>query len=193
MLTTLGFSLTISPNLISESDPDLSIKINKFWSWAFQPISLTAMALSFVLIPRRNDWVRKFLIGQYFVYAILPTLFSVVVNKSLSSVLQLLVYSSILPLVLRVRANIAVLEDKVLADFLSEEVFNGGVMASLAQLTFLLFSSVQCERSENDWRQCNRTLYSQTGLGKIVSLYIMSKIIFSIFPEVDLERREEDR
>lgn len=133
------------------------------------------------------------MIGQYFVYAILPTLFSVVVNKSLSSVLQLLVYSSILPLVLRVRANIAVLEDKVLADFLSEEVFNGGVMASLAQLTFLLFSSVQCERSENDWRQCNRTLYSQTGLGKIVSLYIMSKIIFSIFPEVDLERREEDR
>ena len=68
----------------------------------------------------------------------------------------------------RRRSRIAKLTDKDLSRFLTNDVVMGGVIIGLGQLTFLMFASIQCDNGNfidevDDWRQCNRTLYSSAG------------------------------
>lgn len=65
------------------------------------------------------------------------------------------------------------------------------------QLTFLTFGAMQCYFSleepevgegEKNWRQCERTLFSQTGLGEIVFAFLTIKFISAISPTHILER-----
>ncbi|GMI18350.1 hypothetical protein TrLO_g7895 [Triparma laevis f. longispina] len=56
-------------------------------------------------------------------------------------------------------------------------------------LAFLMFASIQCENSNSDdWRQCNRTLISQTGLSFMIALYAIIKILSGVVPEHILEK-----
>ena len=72
-----------------------------------------------------------------------------------------------------------------------------------AQLGFLIFSSIQCDfeiqhskygdgsdpnPNGPNWKACKRTLYSQTGLGIRVVIYIAGKIISGIAPPRILDR-----
>ncbi|GMH88119.1 hypothetical protein TL16_g11064 [Triparma laevis f. inornata] len=102
----------------------------------------------------------------------------------------------------KVRFLIARQPDTELSDFLTNVVLKGGVFIGLAQLAFLIFSAIQCEGEvdklgkcrkwdENhkeyevpcDWRQCNRTLYAQTGLGMMVAVYVGVKIVSGLAPK----------
>ena len=51
-----------------------------------------------------------------------------------------------------------------------------------------MFSSIQCEGTVDNWRLCNRTLYSQTGLGAMVWLYFLIKVVSSLAPNNLLEK-----
>ena len=93
----------------------------------------------------------------------------------------------------RVRSKIATLADKDLHDFLTQIVLKEGVFFGLAQLGFLMFSSIQCDgnldKTEVDhWENCNRTLYSQTALGIFVVIYLIIKITSGIAPVRLLEK-----
>ena len=67
-----------------------------------------------------------------------------------------------------------------------------GFLVGLAQMTFLAFSSIQCdgeaEIEGKDWKSCTRSLYSQTGLGGMVSTYIVAKLISGIAPKSYLDK-----
>ncbi|GMH88692.1 hypothetical protein TrST_g13661 [Triparma strigata] len=107
----------------------------------------------------------------------------------------------------KVRSCIARQPDQELSDFLTEVVLKGGVFIGLAQLAFLIFRAIQCKGEvremercvawdENhqeyeikcDWRQCNRTLFAQTGLGMMVTIYIGVKIISGLAPKRILDK-----
>ncbi|GMH63274.1 hypothetical protein TL16_g03669 [Triparma laevis f. inornata] len=89
---------------------------------------------------------------------------------------------------LRVRLRIARLEDKQLSEFLAEKVIKDGFFMGFAQLGFLTFSSIQCEAEEDHWSDCNRTLYSQTGLGFMVVIYTAITLISGLAPKRILEK-----
>ncbi|GMI10466.1 hypothetical protein TrVE_jg3991 [Triparma verrucosa] len=81
-----------------------------------------------------------------------------------------MVWVALFYLSFRVRRRIARLSDKDLNDLLTHVVLKGGVLITMAQLAFLVFSSVQCESEMNyaaggTFKNCNRTLYAQTGIG----------------------------
>lgn len=64
---------------------------------------------------------------------------------------------------------------------------------TLAQLTFLIFSSIQCHASQDSsnfefWMECNRTLFAQTGLGLIVVLFMGIRIVSGVAPKYIVER-----
>lgn len=88
-----------------------------------------------------------------------------------------------------IRSAIANLSDQRLSDYLTKDVFNhGGVLIGLAQLAFLIFSSIQCKRQTDNIYKCNGTLYSQTGLGGVVAIYTIIKIISGIAPKHLVEK-----
>ena len=95
---------------------------------------------------------------------------------------------------LRVRKRIARLPDKDLSRFLVDSVFTQGIVIGLGQLVFLLFSSLQCDVSNTDfhwreeWKECRRTLYSQTGLGCLSALYYVLKVVSGVVPLRILDR-----
>ncbi|GMI18140.1 hypothetical protein TrLO_g4609 [Triparma laevis f. longispina] len=100
-----------------------------------------------------------------------------------------LLWFAILKFAMNSRSHIAELQDKDLSHFLTNDVIMGGVIIGLGQLAFLNFASIQCDNSNSDdWRQCNRTLISQTGLSGMVFLYVIIKIASGVVPEHILER-----
>ncbi|GMI18357.1 hypothetical protein TrLO_g7900 [Triparma laevis f. longispina] len=55
-------------------DEDEKEKFHDFWTWVTLPISITAMAISFSLKPRREDRPYKTLLyAQYFLYVFAST------------------------------------------------------------------------------------------------------------------------
>ena len=52
-----------------------------------------------------------------------------------------------------------------------------------------MFGSIQCDRAnDGDWGQCERTLYSQTGLSFIVGAYTTIKILTGVVPKKILDK-----
>ena len=82
--------------------------------------------------------------------------------------------------------------DHIISEFLTHGVIKEGLLIGLAQLGFLLFSSVQCaaevQALSQNWKKCNRTLYSQTGLGTLISLYLGVKILSRLAPKNILDK-----
>ncbi|GMH79050.1 hypothetical protein TrLO_g7737 [Triparma laevis f. longispina] len=176
-------------------------KLHDFWIWIMLPISVSAMGISFALKPRREDRPYKvFLYAQYFILTYFaeflglfwtPPNTSIIVEKSIEC---LVVYPALFMLGMKSRSRIAKLTDKDLSRFLTNDVVMGGVIIGLGQLTFLMFASIQCDNGNfidgvDDWRQCNRTLYSSAGLGGMVTLYVLIKIhVSGVVPQHILEK-----
>ncbi|GMI17772.1 hypothetical protein TrLO_g3271 [Triparma laevis f. longispina] len=174
------------------------IAIHKFWLWIIIPISVTAMSISFVLKPRRNDGrYNFFLYFQYFIFAYISTFLSLVGRKFtpeaiISTILYCILWYLIFIFAYKSREYVASHDsDKELSYFLTNDVMVGGVIIGLGQLAFLAFPSIQCGKrnADGDWRQCNRTLYSQAGLSTMVALYVVIKLLVRGFvPERILEK-----
>ena len=91
----------------------------------------------------------------------------------------------------KIRGWVARLNDRNLSIFLTDGVMKEGLLIGLAQLGFLLFSSVQCEaevQEWNSWTECSRTLFSQTGLGVMICLYLGVKILSRLAPKNILDK-----
>ena len=71
-------------------------------------------------------------------------------------------------------------------------VIKGGLIVGLGQLIFLAFSSIQCVNEANvegrDWRECKRSLYSQTGLGSLVAEYTIIMLVSGVAPRKYIDR-----
>ena len=159
----------------SESSYDYE-KYHDFWSWVIQPLTIAAMAISFVLKPCQKSWLYKsVLFIQYILYSFCGPAAQVyleqewtVLGFSVRAVVNLL----ILVFALIIRSKIAMLEKQRLTAFLTLKVLKNGIFSGLGQLVFLMFAAIQCENGSKDvvdgWKGCNRTLYAQTGLGFMV-------------------------
>ncbi|GMH61282.1 hypothetical protein TL16_g03221 [Triparma laevis f. inornata] len=51
-----------------------------------------------------------------------------------------------------------------------------------------MFASIQCNGNADDWSKCNRTLYSQAGLGGMVTLLTIIKLTSGVVPKRILEK-----
>ena len=80
-----------------------------------------------------------------------------------------------------IRGWVATADNHQISEFLTNGVIKDGLLIGLAQLGSLLFSSIQCEAEveewSHSWRDCTRTLFSQTGLGAMICLYLGPKIL----------------
>mmetsp|Transcript_9626 Transcript_9626/g.17488 ORF Transcript_9626/g.17488 Transcript_9626/m.17488 type:complete len:986 (+) Transcript_9626:120-3077(+) len=165
-------------------------KVYEFWSWIILSISVLAMAISFFLKPRREDLRYKiFLYFQYFGFAFISDFLAAVGDKkAINSFLRCLAWFALFLLGMRCRSHVAKLTDEDLSKFLSKDVIRGGVLIGLAQLVFLMFGSIQCDGNADDWRNCNRTLLSQTGLSGMVMLYTVIMLISGVVPTRILDK-----
>ncbi|GMI13078.1 hypothetical protein TrLO_g1890 [Triparma laevis f. longispina] len=182
---------TIWPNWTDFSSYE---KFDKFWKWTILPITFTTMFISFSLKPRRTDLRYKLFLGmQYFICAFSPEVVPLIIGyeKSvLKMVAKCVVWVLLFFLGWRIRRYIASLRDEDLSVFLTEYFFKGVLIIGLSQLTFLIFTSIQCERSVGgEWRQCKRTLVSQTGLGGIIGGFVAFRILSGLVPAAILRRR----
>ncbi|GMH67583.1 hypothetical protein TrLO_g9406 [Triparma laevis f. longispina] len=166
-----------------------------FWTWTIKPSCVTAMALSFGISPRSSSRIYLFFLNlQYF----LLTFGSDIIMYCLSSWNDWNEYS-ILFLTLRsisyvlawcfgiyMCSKTSKLRDSKLSQFLVKGIFKQGMLIGLGQLIFLGCAPLQCDfktSSENlPWTECRRALYSQTGLGAMVSLYIIINIVSGMAP-----------
>ena len=84
------------------------------------------------------------------------------------------------------------LSDSDLSRFLSMSVIKGGLIVGLGQLIFLAFSSIQCLNEASvegeDWTECKRSLYSQTGLGGLVAEYTILLLMSGVAPKKYIDR-----
>lgn len=152
------------------------------------PIAVTAMAISFGLKVRCEDWKFKtFLISQYILLTFVSLILYVVGRKFdsgsiLVPCINAIILAGILVFALSVRSRIASLPEEELSFFITTDVVKGGVFIGLAQLAFLMFGSIQCDGNSTGYMECRRTLYSQVGLSAMVSLYIIIKLISGAVP-----------
>ncbi|GMH66283.1 hypothetical protein TrLO_g3237 [Triparma laevis f. longispina] len=178
-------------------------KFDEFWSWVILPITLGAMAISFVLKPCRNTWsYLTILFVQYFIYGFSGTAAYIYLGKPISTamiVLRSVVNLLLLILALIIRAKISHLQGKLenkkdrLTEFLSVTMIRDGLFSGLGQLAFVIFAAIQCENrvkmdAIDSWKRCNRTLYAQTGLGLMVVLYVGLNIVSRLATKDQLER-----
>ena len=87
-----------------------------------------------------------------------------------------------------VRSKVGDLPDKDLSDYIIKHVYKDAMLIGLAQLAFLIFSSIQCEGNKSNYKDCNRTLYSQSGLGLLVATFTIIQLVGGIFPKHILEK-----
>ncbi|GMH71858.1 hypothetical protein TrST_g1472 [Triparma strigata] len=131
-------------------------KVPKFWAWIILPISATAMAVSFALKPRREDWAYKaFLVLQYVLFTFVSEFFEAVAEDFVKSEIKessigSLFWLTILIFGMKCRPHIAKLSDEDLSKFLINDVIMGGMLVGLGQLAFLMFASVQCHGNVDD-------------------------------------------
>ena len=125
--------------------------IAEFYAYVLIPICTTVQIISFLLKPRREDFAYKaFLYLQYVLFTVVSEILTMVgnnwdQNQVIQGSVQSLIWLCLLPVFMHVRAGVAGFSDKDLSDFLSMSVIKGGLFVGLAQLTFLAFSSVQCQ------------------------------------------------
>ena len=176
-------------------DADEQEKILKFWTWIIYPMSVAAMVISFGLKPRRDDLPYKiFLFLQYFIFTYVSQFSSLVgQNLETDAIIQSTLQASLLwPLLLaagmKCRSHIAHLSDEDLSKFLTNDVIMKGMLVGLGQLAFLMFASIQCDGKTDDWRQCNRTLFSQAGLSGMVALFTTIKLASGVAPKRILDK-----
>ena len=147
------------------------------------------MAISFALKPRREDRAYKaFLVIQYVLFTFVSEILAVVgqdfaKSKTISSSASSLLYLALLKFGLKCRPHVAQLSDEDLSKFLANDVIFGGMIIGLGQLAFLMFASIQCDGKAVDWRECSRTLTSQTGLGFMVMLFTIIKFASGVVPK----------
>ncbi|GMI14762.1 hypothetical protein TrLO_g4328 [Triparma laevis f. longispina] len=162
-------------------------KFENFWTMTLYPITLLSMAISFALKPRNNTYkYRAFLYFQFLSYW-----FSLVATSK-NPYFYLAVDTPFVFFMLwvaeKTRASFATFSDEKLSVFLTQTVLKRALFFGLAQLVFLIFSSIQCDNESETWEQCNRTLYAQTGLGYFVVLGIGIKMVSEIAPKQYLDR-----
>ena len=142
-------------------------KVDKFWSWTLLPISIMAIALSFGLKPRREDWKYKSLLYFQCLFFLFADRIARLCFGTLTwyQGLYILIGAALMLLGLKIRSNLAGLPDAEVSEFLTNTLIKEGLLMGLGQLSLLIFSSIQCEGdlapSSEDWRECNRTLFSQ--------------------------------
>ncbi|GMH91599.1 hypothetical protein TL16_g12100 [Triparma laevis f. inornata] len=167
-------------------------KFEEFWDLTLAPLSFGAMAISFLLKPRRNGWKYKaILYTQYFIYGYGKDIVYLAASRDLFPVfliVKAMIWIVLLIFGQRVRSGVADLPGAKMSHYLTHVVLKGGFFVGLAQLSFLIFSSIQCEGDEGSYHQCSRTLYSQTGLGIMVVLYLSIKIVTGLVPDHILDR-----
>ena len=121
-----------------------------FYSWIVKPLSYTAMAISFTLKPRREDYAYKCILHlQYGLLTVGSQVCYVLgtdqrQEKIISSIMYIFGWLILYPICLRVRSSISKLSDDDLTEFLSMIVLKEGLIVGMAQLAFLAFSSLQC-------------------------------------------------
>ncbi|GMH69308.1 hypothetical protein TL16_g05125 [Triparma laevis f. inornata] len=116
--------------------------------------------------------------------------------QSIVFVPSCLFWLALLKFAMNSRSHIAELPDKDLSHFLTNDVIMGALIIGLGRLAFLLFASIQYDGkpkvdkdgNNGDWRLCNRTLISQTGLSGMISLYVIIKLLSGVVPEHILEK-----
>ena len=165
-------------------------KFEEFWSFNFTPLTFWALLISFMLQPcNESKWHKAMLTVQYIVYSFSFT--TSYFNFFGRSVVMLIVTIFLLVLLLfatlTVRSVVASLDPKKLSEFLSKSVIYKGLLLGTIKLTFLVFTSIKCETElweeeekselEHPWRACNRTLYSQTGLGIMIIIYLTLTVL----------------
>ncbi|GMI09881.1 hypothetical protein TrVE_jg13446 [Triparma verrucosa] len=164
-------------------------KVYKFWTATILPMSASAMAISFALKPRREDRAYKaFLVIQYVLFTFVSEILAVVgqdfaKSQIIQSSVLCTLYLALLKFGLKCRPHVAQLSDEDLSKFLANDVIFGGMIIGLGQLAFLMFASIQCDGNADDWRQCNRTLFSQTGLSGMVTLFTIIKLASGVVPK----------
>ncbi|GMH89030.1 hypothetical protein TrVE_jg13185 [Triparma verrucosa] len=172
------------------------MKFEEFWSFNFTPLTFWALLISFMLQPcNKSKWHKAMLTVQYIVYSFSFT--TSYFNFFGRSVVMLIITIFLLVLLLfatlKVRSIVASLEKrgpKKLSEFLSKSVIYKGLLLGSIKLTFLVFTSIKCETElweeeeksdlEHPWRACNRTLYSQTGLGIMIIIYLTLTVLSGI-------------
>ena len=135
-------------------------KVYKFWKWIIAPMAVTAVGISFALKPRREDWAYKvFLVLQYVLFTFVSEILAVVgydfsTSQIIESSVKSLVWLAFLKFGLKSRSHIAKLSDADLSKFLTNDVIKGGMLVGLAQLTFLMFASIQCDGNVEKDKDC---------------------------------------
>ena len=167
-------------------------KVEKFWGWILLPVAAAVMAISFALKPRRTDKTYIALLYlQYGLFTIVSEIFDTIGKNYDSaavfhSVSSTVLWVLVLPVAMRIRSRIAKLSNSDLSRFLTNDVLKGGILLGLAQLAFLLFASIQCDANAKEaglrWQQCRRTLFSQTGLGGLVAIFGIIKLVSGVVP-----------
>ncbi|GMH47155.1 hypothetical protein TrVE_jg3053 [Triparma verrucosa] len=164
-------------------------KVSVFWIWITLPIAISAMSISFVLKPKREDRAYKVaLLFQYVLFSFVSEFLSVVGHdfakiRIIMSCVKALFWLISLKIGMKVRSHVASLSDEDLSNFLMNDVIFGGMLVGLAQLAFIMFGSIQCDGNADDWRQCSRTLYSQAGLSFMVTLFTIIKLLSGVVPK----------
>ena len=171
---------------------------HKFYAWVSKPTCVTAMAISFLLKPRRTDLkYQVFLLFQYCLLTFGSELlimigFEFERGESIQGILTIFFFFFVLIVSWRIRSRVAKLSDADLSEFLSMSVVKVGLVVGLGQLAFLAFSSIQCESEAKleyrDWSDCNRSLYSQAGLGGLVSLFTIITLVSGVAPKRYIEK-----
>ncbi|GMH91759.1 hypothetical protein TL16_g12148, partial [Triparma laevis f. inornata] len=168
-------------------------KFEEFWSFNFTPLTFWALLISFMLQPsNESKWHKAMLYVQYAVYSFSFTVSyfnffgrSVVILIVTIVLLILLFFAT-----LKVRNIVASRDPEMISGFLVKSVIYKGLLLGTIKLTFLVFTSIKCETElweeeeksnlEHPWRDCNRTLYSQTGLGIMIIIYLTLSVLSGI-------------
>ena len=139
-------------------------------SWTLLPINIGSMGISIFLKPRQNKRRYKtILVLQCIMFLFADRILRLYYSRI--TILEFCLFTAIptplLVWVMAQRKRIGKLEDKELSQFLTQKVVKQSMLIGLAEISFLMFSSVQCANRSN-WRECERTLYSQTCIGIMV-------------------------
>ena len=134
-----------------------------------------------------------FLYLQYSIFAFVGEIITLVakINEN-GAIVQFcgrnVAWVALLAFGMKSRTHVAKLSGEDLSTFLTDDVILGGVFVGLTQLTFLMFGSIQCYGNTDEWRDCNRTLYSQAGLSFMIGTYILIKLASGVVPKQILEK-----
>lgn len=137
--------------------------------------------------PRRNDWQYKcFLYTQFFIFCV-----ALILPYRSNKPILCSILAAEVPMFFvakKFREIFARKPDEELSDILTRVVLKESLFVGTAQLLFLVSGTIQCEGKVNDLTQCNRTLYSQTGLGLLVVVYLGIKIFINFAPKYILDK-----